>query len=341
MITIIVGNKCNRDCMHCFLHKEYNKKTNLYEYPINFDPLDKNNINKYISIISSNKFRELLIKKHINSISLFSLGDIMMEDKETLSNIFFLVSKLKALYPFIKIKLQTNFIYHITEEMESLLNKVDDIRTSFDIHTRFKSVRDIILWYTNIKHWSKIKPIKLEIVATNKMIDVKRKLIRVLDKLIKNKIIDSFYIYPLTSIGNAKYNNLIPNNTDDLIDLIKDTMELDVKANTIIDALVNKDYFKIYDIFAYPIPVLSLNSDNLIEFLYYKDDKFVIGNSPIYYNINGKCLVCQFYNKCGGFYRTDSIDETYCPFNITEENNDFMLYDIALEKYKERMMTNE
>ena len=187
MITIIVGNKCNRDCIHCFLQKEYNKKTNLYEYPINFDPLDKNNINRYISIISSNKFRELLIKKHINSISLFSLGDIMMEDKETLSNIFFLVSKLKALYPFIKIKLQTNFIYHITEEMESLLNKVDDIRTSFDIHTRFKSVRDIILWYTNIKHWSKIKPIKLEIVATNKMIDVKRKLIRVLDKLIKNK----------------------------------------------------------------------------------------------------------------------------------------------------------
>ena len=183
MITIIVGNKCNRDCMHCFLHKEYNKKTNLYEYPINFDPLDKNNINRYISIISSNKFRELLIKKHINSISLFSLGDIMMEDKETLSNIFFLVSKLKALYPFIKIKLQTNFIYHITEEMESLLNKVDDIRTSFDIHTRFKSVSDIILWYTNIKHWSKIKPIKLEIVATNKMIDVKRKLIRVLDRV--------------------------------------------------------------------------------------------------------------------------------------------------------------
>ena len=85
MITIIVGNKCNRDCMHCFLQKEYNKKTNLYEYPINFDPLDKNNINKYISIISSNKFRELLIKKHINSISLFSLGDIMMEDKDTLS----------------------------------------------------------------------------------------------------------------------------------------------------------------------------------------------------------------------------------------------------------------
>ena len=340
MITIIVGNKCNRDCMHCFLHKEYNKKTNLYEYPINFDPLDKNNINRYISIISSNKFRELLIKKHINSISLFSLGDIMMEDKETLSNIFFLVSKLKALYPFIKIKLQTNFIYHITEEMKSLLNKVDDIRTSFDIHTRFKSVRDIILWYTNIKHWSKIKPIKLEIVATNKMINVKRKLIRVLDKLIKNKIIDSFYIYPLTSIGNAKSNNLIPNNTDDLIDLIKDTMELDVKANTIIDALVNKDYFKIYDIFAYPIPVLSLNSDNLIEFLYYKDDKFVIGNNPIYYNINDKCLVCQFYNKCGGFYNTNNI-ETYCPFNITEENNDFMLYDIALEKYKERMMTNE
>ena len=340
MITIIVGNKCNRDCMHCFLHKEYNKKTNLYEYPINFDPLDKNNINRYISIISSNKFRELLIKKHINSISLFSLGDIMMEDKETLSNIFFLVSKLKALYPFIKIKLQTNFIYHITEEMESLLNKVDDIRTSFDIHTRFKSVRDIILWYTNIKHWSKIKPIKLEIVATNKMIDVKRKLIRVLDKLIKNKIIDSFYIYPLTSIGNAKSNNLIPNNTDDLIDLIKDTMELDVKANTIIDALVNKDYFKIYDIFAYPIPVLSLNSDNLIEFLYYKDDKFVIGNNPIYYNINDKCLVCQFYNKCGGFYNTNNI-ETNCPFNITEENNDFVLYDIALEKYKERMMTNE
>ena len=340
MITIIVGNKCNRDCMHCFLHKEYNKKTNLYEYPINFDPLDKNNINRYISIISSNKFRELLIKKHINSISLFSLGDIMMEDKETLSNIFFLVSKLKALYPFIKIKLQTNFIYHITEEMESLLNKVDDIRTSFDIHTRFKSVRDIILWYTNIKHWSKIKPIKLEIVATNKMIDVKRKLIRVLDKLIKNKIIDSFYIYPLTSIGNAKSNNLIPNNTDDLIDLIKDTMELDVKANTIIDALVNKDYFKIYDIFAYPIPVLSLNPDNLIEFLYYKDDKFVIGNNPIYYNINDKCLVCQFYNKCGGFYNTNNI-ETNCPFNITEENNDFVLYDIALEKYKERMMTNE
>ena len=340
MITIIVGNKCNRDCMHCFLHKEYNKKTNLYEYPINFDPLDKNNINRYISIISSNKFRELLIKKHINSISLFSLGDIMMEDKETLSNIFFLVSKLKALYPFIKIKLQTNFIYHITEEMKSLLNKVDDIRTSFDIHTRFKSVRDIILWYTNIKHWSKIKPIKLEIVATNKMIDVKRKLIRVLDKLIKNKIIDSFYIYSLTSIGNAKSNNLIPNNTDDLIDLIKDTMELDVKANTIIDALVNKDYFKIYDIFAYPIPVLSLNSDNRIEFLYYKDDKFVIGNNPIYYNINDKCLVCQFYNKCGGFYNTNNI-ETNCPFNITEENNDFVLYDIALEKYKERMMTNE
>ena len=27
--------------------------------------------------------------------------------------------------------------------------------------------------------------------------------------------------------------------------------------------------------------------------------------------------------------------------NITEENNDFVLYDIALEKYKERMMTNE
>ena len=224
--------------------------------------------------------------------------------------------------------------------MESLLNKVDDIRTSFDIHTRFKSVSDIVLWYTNIKHWSKIKPIKLEIVATNKMIEVKRKLIRVLDKLIKNKIIDSFYIYPLTSIGNAKYNNLIPNNTDDLIDLIKDTMELDVKANTIIDALVNRDYFKIYDIFAYPIPVLSLNSDNLIEFLYYKDDKFVIGNSPIYYNINDKCLVCQFYNKCGGFYNTNNI-ETYCPFNITEESNDFVLYDIALEKYKERMMTNE
>ena len=58
-------------------------------------------------------------------------------------------------------------------------------------------------------------------------------------------------------------------------------------------------------------------------------------------NINDKCLMCQFYNKCGGFYRTDSIDETYCPFNITEENNDFVLYDIALEKYKERMMTNE
>ena len=51
--------------------------------------------------------------------------------------------------------------------------------------------------------------------------------------------------------------------------------------------------------------------------------------------------MCQFYNKCGGFYRTDSIDETYCPFNITEESNDFVLYDIALEKYKERMMTNE
>ena len=103
---------------------------------------------------------------------------------------------------------------------------------------------------------------------------------------------------------------------------------------------LNKDYFKIYDIFAYPIPILSLNSDNLIEFLYYKDDKFIIGNSPIYYNINDKCLVCQFYNKCGGFYKTDNI-ETYCPFNITEESNDFVLYDIALEKYKERMMINE
>lgn len=349
MLNIVVGNKCNLNCNHCFLSKSYNKpykqEPRLYEYNIKYDKIDKNNVNRYISIISSNKFRELLVKNNINSISLFSFGDIMMEDKETLTNISFLVSKLKSLYPSLNIKLQTNFVYHVTEEMETLLNKVDTIRTSFDIQTRFRTINDIILWYSNIKHWSKIKPIKLEIVATSPLIQRRKKLIRVLKKLIDKKLIDTFYVYPITSIGNARHGRLIPSDTDLFIQLLKDLMSLDVKSNTIIDALVNKEYYKSFDIYAVPIPILSLNNDTLIDNIYYnsKEERFVIGNNIESYAINDKCLICPFYSKCGGYYKTDTVDENYCPFlnNFMDEYNDTTLYDIALEKYLERNDINE
>lgn len=179
---IQVSTRCSLDCKHCCM------KSHLNNRKTEFDKIQR--------VINEDP----------------SITEIHLSGGEPLcTNTSNLLSFLTRNYKYKTFSMTTNLIYKLDYRRELILKKIDHLHTSFDPKIRFASVKQLSLWYHNLKKVRKILDLY------NRNIDVfvclTRELIKIDPKRIVrffNKLNIDYTIIPLMCYGSALYNSMVP-----------------------------------------------------------------------------------------------------------------------------------
>lgn len=276
-MRLIISNICNINCKHCYLTEENKKGLDV--------------IDDIIPIIESIKTMENKPKK----ILLFAHGEPMYT-KIPIKDLILFTKEMKSLG--IKIKIQTNLMYKLTDEMIELFKLFSTVKTSFDLHSRFSTINQLILWYKNIKKLSSIiGPLKVEITLNKYNIQKgAKKWIRVLTKMVDKGYIERYSFHALQIMGYAeKYRNELEYTKEEFIQFISEIVSHHVPENATIDAFLDKKYFSRY----------SLKSGRVARIE--QDGTYFVGSLlKNESSICSSCLVCDDFDICGG---NDSITD--------------------------------
>lgn len=306
-ICIRVTEKCNLNCDHCF-YKQKNSK-------------DKCDLNYKDICLFLNKINS----KEKNNKFFIHGGEPMLSDLKILKEMI-------SMFPNNEWQISTNLCYKLTREKIEVFEKAKNIIISFDVGIRFKNIKNLLLWYKNIKILSKNNNIKIGLnICFSKQL-LKHDPIQILfflDKLNIN-FIQFWQIIPINNTHESK--NIIANNSQ--VDewlynfFLKIQKFKNIKCSNI--SAVEEGIFNIFNSYYCKNccnnsltvntdgTIINCSSDSINNIIgtIYDDAEYIIENiKNKKYHINKKCLYCKYYDQCGGWCRNIPWDNN-CPYPI-------------------------
>lgn len=132
-ITIVLTNKCNLKCKHCFAIRNTTS--------MSMDILEKT-ITYLINEANNNPSNRYLIE--------FFGGEIGLYDPNILS-IMIDYMRDNVINNNVEIYAQSNLVYNLTDEWLNLFKKMDYLDTSYDYSIRFSNEQQRELWFNNVR----------------------------------------------------------------------------------------------------------------------------------------------------------------------------------------------
>ena len=255
---IQVGTSCNLNCKHCLM------VDNLDCSPINYTKINK-------TLSNYSKIEEI----HLSG------GEPLLGDLDKLEEFI-------DNYPDTQFSMTTNLVYNLTDQRIRIIKKMNRISTSFDINIRFNDVRELNLWYHNLK---KIKQFRSDIFVfvclTNNLIS-KIKPSRITN-FFGNKLKTNFTTIPLMRYGSNIKNNLAL--ILDKKEVIKWIQQLLILNNPY-DLTKNLIKDKNFSNCQYGDSMICINNNG--------DIINCIINPNCKNNLDIKCTNCKYFINCGG-----------------------------------------
>lgn len=182
MITsydIQISTRCTLHCKHCCMNPHLNQKTTNFK-----------------------KIQEILNEDP-------RIKEVHLSGGEPLC------ANTRDLYWFVKRNVKkglsfsatTNLVYELTPYRINTLKMISTLHTSFDPKIRFDNVKQLFLWYHNLKKIREFHPdIDVFVCLTRKLIKIEPKRI----SKFFNKLNIDYTIIPLMCYGSALYNSMVP-----------------------------------------------------------------------------------------------------------------------------------
>ena len=244
----------------------------------------------------------------------------------SMQNILFLIQKFpKAIW-----RISTNLCYPLTQERILVLDKMQEIRVSFDVKIRYKTIRNLLLWKRNIITLSKRNaPLFLNICLTKYLLKHHP---RQLLKMMRRFNIKQFSLERITQKGNAlAHMDIIPSYIDVnrwlclLYTELKQYPEIQCIDIESIRSSIANDRHSCYGKECC-CQALTINADGTIGNCPNNARENIIGNTEsdvkdILKAIVSKkhmprraCLTCEYYKYCRGFCEQMEWQDTICPY---------------------------
>lgn len=277
MRYLIISNSCNMNCDHCYL------KGNI---------MDDNVVTDF------EKIQNNILKDKPESIILYGYGEPLFN-----MNIKKLTSFCKVMVKNnIKMKLQTNLIYDLTEDHIELFKLLNIVKISFDIGIRYKSFGNLLKWFNNLKRISKVtNDILLEITIHKQVVNKDaNKWNNFLNHLLDRGYIKKYMFHDIQYTGNANiFNNrqLLEISRDKFVPWMNTILSNNRKENRTIDEFAHNHFFYKYNLFREKVTIIGKDGnyykDYIVDYLDNEDSKYTK-------NLHSDCLLCDNYNLCGG-----------------------------------------
>lgn len=311
-IFIRVTNKCNLHCKHCFNNED----------------------NTNCNFVDIKNFLEKINKENKDNLFIIHGGEPMLSSIDDIGNLISSFNKNKW-------QISTNICYKITQDIINIFEKVSYIRISFDVGIRFRNIKNILLWYKNIKFLSKNfnKKIYLNICLSKQLIKhTPEQILHMINKLNINNV-QFFQI-----VKTNKNESIIPTNKETDLWLCKlyDCIKYFPKINCenfcyIKNKILNKpDSYYCLNCCHNSLTIntngtiINCPGNNDIIGTIKDDPKIIINKiKNIKYKAPNKCLTCRHYNKCKGWCRNLQYDKTSCPYPINLSNKIEKDYDFT------------
>lgn len=299
---------CNLNCRHC-----YNQ-----------------NHTEYLGL-------DILINFLNNCNMKFKDNYFILHGGEPMLNNINYLNKLVDNFPDNKWRITTNLCYELDDEKISFLKKLNQVRVSFDIGIRFNNIKNLLLWYKNIKILNDnnihiILNICLTSTFINKIHPLK------LLRFLKSLKIKEYRFERITETGNAKINNYLIADylqLDNWLCLLYKYNKLDKFKNIycgefkmILHGILNHPNY------CYGIEccksVLTVNSngtiggcpnearDNIfgniksnLDDIIMEASKFLNNNCKFH---KTECLTCEFFSRCREYCRAFNWQNNICPY---------------------------
>ena len=261
-VNVIVSNKCNLNCKHCYMKNIINTDRRV----------------NYESIIDL-----LYMIDHA-----YGIDEIYFWDGESLLGDTDYILEIMNDFKKAKYKIISNLTFKLDSNMRRIIEKADYMCTSFDIDSvRFNNMKQLNRWYYNCKDI--ISKRELGVICSVTSYVTKYDPSRFIDLFNKIGFSDYFFI-TMHNIGNLKNNPYLIPKRNEYIEFMDRLLKIDDKKNKNLESLKNhigfkcnqsdKDYINIY-FDGYSISCASTNIDCKLK-------------------INPECLMCDLYKSCGG-----------------------------------------
>lgn len=299
IVYIRITNDCNLHCSHCF-NKNKNTK-------INYEQLKT--------------FLKEINTTYSNNYFILHGGEPMLLDIN-------LISKIMSDFPDNNWQISTNLCYKLTQDKINIFKRSKKITTSFDIGIRFKNIKNLILWYKNVKKISSIDEINLKLnICLSKSIIKHNPLdiLKFLDKLHINSV-DFFQIIQTSEMNSA----MIPNNhviDQWMCDLYKANKKFPKIQCSNINQVKNKILQKNAQYFCSNCckstitinpdgTIINCPGDNYFDTIgtIYDPINMIINNIDKKIKIKEKCFFCDHYKECQGWCRNITWNDYTCAF---------------------------
>lgn len=259
---------CNLNCKHC-----------LMKYNINNE-----NLKKYIDL---EKVKSILNRNKENiSYVHFSGGEPLLHD-----NLELLLEILKE-FNSIDFIITSNLMYNIDDLKKEIIKNVKYFYTSFDYSIRFSNIKQLFLWYNNLKV---LKQLKKDVFV---FVTITSDLINNVSPKKLSKFFNDLKIYyvmnPIINIGGVKENNyLIPSIETEYL-YLKELLSINDKYNYTKNNIIDKSYF---DCEYHSFKNFKIIDTNFDEVFCIKDKNCNIDKILKYKNI---CIRCKNKKYCNG-----------------------------------------
>lgn len=300
IVYIKTTEQCNFDCLHC-----YNSKDN--------------------AIVDYTK-----LKIFLNQLTKYGMHTFVFHGGEPMLGNISDMLQLVEDFPDQKWRISTNFGYYISKEHQDILDRMIEIRVSFDVGIRFSSFKNLFRWYKNIKQFKNKEKLCLNICLSKFLIKHKPKeLVDMIDKL----GITRYNFERITNVGNAINNcEIIPSFEDidnwlcELYEIEKNN-ECKCRCNDIqsvrlgIQKHIEQCYGK-----SCCTNALTINADGTIGNCPNDAKKNIIGsidNSAIdvvknivskKHIVKNECLLCNYFEYCKGNCEQIEWQDDMCPY---------------------------
>lgn len=300
-IYIKTTEKCNLRCKHCY-NGIHNGKLDYARVALF--------LNKINNICNNNYF-------------IFHGGEPLLGNITEMQN-------LVDTFPDNKWRITSNLSFDLSSSMKTLLNSMDEIRTSFDIGIRFSKLSSLLTWMKNVKDLSKSnKNIVLICCLTKTLIQHSPSQIL---SMAKHLGIKKLMFERISYTGDAEKNNIHSANYNEIDNWlcemykIQDTgykIRISEFENIIAGITNNMSNYRGIECCQ---STLTINSDNTIGRCPNNARKFIVGNLDssvnniisqkvcTCYTINNHCLECDYYERCHGGCASQTWQDNTCPY---------------------------
>lgn len=314
---IVLTNKCNLHCKHC-----YDFKTGL---DMTSEMLDLT-INYIINKINTSTINtEFSINFVGGEIGFYNQSKIL----EVIDTIKEQCKKKKVSFGY-----QSNFVYKLTDEHLNILKEIDEVGTSYDYKIRFSKPEDYIQWIDNLKILQSLnKPIRLTTVLTKQTVQELNPDI-LLDFVVALNIhcLEINVCYP--KIGEQAISNNIQVTNETIRDwyysLFRSYIKLKkvyglsiLNLDCVIDSFNNEYYWEHGRQCSLDNETISPNGNVSTCLLTQYKPLFNLKTNQMFnkkedvykqeLNLNKECTVCKYLKYCKGGCQCALFDKTGCP----------------------------